>query len=186
MPTRARLLFGSFGFSTRRMTLPAASTSATPKDDGFGTSFSITDAATFGLARKRSTRRGWCVPMRLSPRYITKSEPSQEAASASRRRARGPPGRSCGMKVNFAPNAEPSPSAAWISRAGLRADDDADVGDRPRRPGCRRRRRAPGGWRPGRAASRRCGERTQPRARAAREDESLHGDPFSRPRRSRA
>ena len=79
MPTSARLLLGSFGFSTRRVTLPAASTSATPKDDGFGTSLSITDAASFGSARKRSTLSLILVPMRLSPRYMAEVGAVEEA-----------------------------------------------------------------------------------------------------------
>ncbi len=71
-PTRARLLFGSAGFSTKRTTRPCSSTSATPNAEGLGTSLSMTEATSEGRARKVSTAPRTLVPMRLSPRYMQK------------------------------------------------------------------------------------------------------------------
>ncbi len=52
--------------------------------------------------------------MTLSPRYMTKGEPSRNFSEISTACAR-PRGASCGMYVIRAPKREPSPRAASIS-----------------------------------------------------------------------
>src|SRR5438094_988057 len=70
MPTRARLLFGSFGFSTSRVTLPRSSTSATPNAEGFATSLSVTEAATLRSASNFITDSRIIVPLGARDRGI--------------------------------------------------------------------------------------------------------------------
>ena len=56
----------------------------------------------------------WAI--RLSPRYMTKLSPARKSRAMPTAWA-SPSGASCGMKVTFASNFEPSPTAARTSSA---------------------------------------------------------------------
>ena len=74
MPTRARSLFGAFGFSTRPSTFPSRSTSATPKRSGCGTGVRRMPASIEPPSNSVTMCR--IPPFRmLSPRYAQKASP---------------------------------------------------------------------------------------------------------------
>jgi hypothetical protein len=94
-PTRARSLFGCWGFSSSPTTLPLSSSSATPNARGSVTRVSMI-CASGRVARNSSV--SWVMPptMKLSPRYMTKSSSPRKSRATSTACA-SPSGWSCLM-----------------------------------------------------------------------------------------
>ncbi len=113
MPTKARFDLGSLGFSTRRITLTAASTSAIPKLDASATSLSKI-LASAAECSKFSHNARIPEPIRLSPRYIMNGFVPKNALAALTAWAK-PRGSSWTMYSTFIAQLPPLLTASWIA-----------------------------------------------------------------------
>src|SRR6185437_6078030 len=178
-PTRARSLLGRCGFSSRPISWPAPSSSATPNCRGSSTAVSMIWAS--GLdARNSSTSPVMPPTMKLSPRYITKSS-SPRNSLATRTACASP--RGCLPDVgHFQPERVARTDRRTDGRLRV-ADHDPHLGD----SGVADRLQAieqHGLVRHGdQLLGRGVGDRPKPRPRSSGQDEGFHGPEAYRGRR---